>query len=40
MFIERAGEKFPDVATREFVNVATCFYQQRHVAANSNGAVV
>ncbi len=39
-FIERAAEKFPDVETREFVDVATCLYRWQHVAANRERAVV
>ena len=39
-FIESAAAKFLDVETREFVDVATCLYRRRHVAANRDGAVV
>ncbi len=39
-FIESATEKFSDVETREFVNVATCLYRWQHVAANRERAVV
>ena len=39
-FIESAAEKFPTVETREFVDVATCFYQWQHVATNRDERVV
>jgi len=39
-FIESAAEKFPDVETGEFVDVATCRYRRQHVAANRDRAVV
>jgi len=40
MFIETVIDKFLDVVIGEFVVVATCCYHWRHVAGNSNGAVV
>ena len=39
-FIESAAEKLPDVETEEFVDLATCRYRWRHVAANRDRAVV
>jgi len=39
-FIENVLEKFPDIETGEFVDVATCFSWWRHVAVNGDGAVV
>ena len=39
-FIESAAEKFPDVETRGFVDVATCLYRWQHVVANRDRAVV
>jgi hypothetical protein len=39
-FIETADEKFPDVATRGFVDRATCLYRWQHVAANGDETVV
>jgi len=33
-FIENRLGKFPDLETRKFVDVATCFYRWQHVATN------
>src|SRR5215510_16121634 len=39
-FIESESEKFPERETGRFVEITTCFYRWRHVAANRERAAV
>jgi hypothetical protein len=39
-FIEYMTEKALDAATEEAVNVTTCYYHWRHIAANKDRTVV
>jgi hypothetical protein len=39
-FIETATNKFTNVETKEFIDIATYFYCRRHVVANGDRVVV
>jgi len=39
-FIETVAPKFPTVATKECVDVGTCFHWRQPVATNRDGTVV